>query len=341
MRVAVYYNNRDVRLEERATPQIGPDELLLKVRASGICGSDVMEWYRIKKAPLVLGHEVTGEIVAVGANVKRFAVGQRVFVSHHVPCNACRYCLRGQHTVCETLHSTNFDPGGFSEYIRVPALNVDRGVFVLPDEMSFEEGAFIEPLGCTIRGQRLAEAKPGDTVLVIGSGMAGILHIAYSRSLAAGKIIATDIGEYRLKAATHFGADVVVDGSGDVPSMVRQANFGRLADLVIVCTGASSAFLQALNSVDRGGTILFFATTPAGYALPVPIADIWRNGIKLMPSYGAGPLDLMIAIDILRSGRIPVKEMISHRLSLEETALGFQLVAEARDSMKVIIQPHN
>ncbi len=125
MRVAMYYNNRDVRLEEIPTPQIGPGELLVKVLASGICGSDVMEWYRIKKAPLVLGHEVTGEIVAIGEGLEGYKIGDRVFVSHHVPCNTCRYCLRGYHTACETLRTTNFDPGGFAEYIRVPGINVD------------------------------------------------------------------------------------------------------------------------------------------------------------------------------------------------------------------------
>src|SRR3990172_1393512 len=140
MRVAVYYSNKDVRVEDRPLPPIGSDELLLKVRASGICGSDVMEWYRIKKAPLVLGHEVTGEIAEVGTNVHPYKAGNRVFVSHHVPCNRCRNCLRGEHTVCETLHTTNFDPGGFSEYIRAPALNVERGVFLLPQEISYEDG---------------------------------------------------------------------------------------------------------------------------------------------------------------------------------------------------------
>src|SRR5574341_170568 len=183
--------------------------------------------------------------------------------------------------------------------------------------------------------------KSGDTVLVIGSGMAGILHIALARAQAAGRIIATDISDYRVKAASQFGADFAVHSSEDVPAMVREANDGRLADLVIVCTGAPSAFIQALNSVDRGGTILFFSTTPAGHALPVPIADIWRNGIRMMPSYGAGPLDLVVAMELIRAGRVSVKSMISHQLPLEETALGFQLVANAQESMKVIIQPHN
>jgi len=340
VRVAMYYNNRDVRLEEMETPRIGPGELLVKVIASGVCGSDVMEWYRIKKAPRVLGHEIAGEIVEVGEGVERYQIGDRVFVSHHVPCNTCRYCLNGQHTVCETLHTTNFDPGGFAEYLRVPQLNVDRGVFVLPDEMSFEDGVFIEPLACVVRGQRLARLQPGQTVLVLGSGISGLLHVALARASAAGRIVATDVNEYRLNAALRFGADEAIHAEADVPARLRQVNEGRLADLVIVCTGAFSAFVQALRSVDRGGTVLCFAPTEPGVELPVPVNDFWRNGITLMPSYGGSPLDITVAIELIRARRVPVREMITHRLSLAETGLGFQLVADAGESIKVIIEPH-
>jgi L-iditol 2-dehydrogenase len=339
MRVAVYYNNKDVRIEERPTPQIGPGEILIRVHASGICGSDVMEWYRIKKAPLILGHEATGEVVAVGAGVSRVKNCDRVFVSHHVPCNICRYCLNGNHTVCETLHTTNFDPGGFSEYVRVPAINVERGTFILPAEMTYDEGSFIEPLGCIIRSQRQAGLQTGATVLILGSGISGVLQIALARATGAGKIIATDVAEYRLNAARKFGADVVISAASDVPEAVRKNNDGRLADLVIICTGAPSAFRQAMESVDRAGTVLFFAPPGPDYELPVRVASLWRNGIRLMPSYGAGPIDLQIAIDLIRNKRVPVNEMITHRLPLEQAGLGFQLVAEAKESMKVILHP--
>ncbi len=339
MRVAMYYNNRDVRLEGVPTPQVGPGELLVKVMASGICGSDVMEWYRIKKAPLVLGHEITGEIAEVGKGVDRYHIGDRVFISHHVPCNTCRYCLNDHHTVCETLHTTNYDPGGFAEHLRVPPLNVDRGVFLLPDEISFEDGTFIEPLACVIRGQRLARLVPGQTVLVLGSGISGLLHVALACASGAGRIVATDISEYRLNAAQRFGADSALHAEEDIPARLRQINENRLADLVIVCTGAFSAFRQALQSVDRGGTVLFFAPTGPGKDLSVPVNEFWRNGIVLMPSYGGSPLDITIAIDLIRARRVPVHEMITHRLGLAETGLGFHLVADGEASIKVIIEP--
>lgn len=321
-------------------PKIGPGELLVKVFATGICGSDVMEWYRIKKAPRVLGHEIAGEIVETGEGVERYRKGDRVFVSHHVPCNTCYYCLNGYHTACETLHRTNYDPGGFAEYIRIPAINVQSGVYVLPEGMSYEEGTFIEPLACVMRGQRLARLRPGRTVLVIGSGISGLIHISLARALGAGRIIATDITDHRLRAAERFGADAVINAKENVAERLKEANGGRLADLVIVCAGALSASTAALKCVDRGGTVLYFAVPEPEVMVPVPMNDLWRNEITLMTSYGAGPFDLELAMKLISSRRVVLNDMITHRLTFDEGGLGFQLVAGAQDSIKVIFEPH-
>lgn len=339
MRVAMYYNNNDVRIEEMAMPHAGRGELLVKVMSSGICGSDVMEWYRIKKAPLVLGHEIAGEIVEIGEGVKNYKLGDRVFVSHHIPCNTCRYCLNGLHTSCETLQTTNYFPGGFAEYIRIPALNTDRGVFLLPEELSFDDGVFIEPLACVIRSQRVANLKAGQTVLILGGGISGLMHLMLAAAMGAGRIIVTDINEYRLETAKKFGAEYVINAKEDVPSIVKQVNNGRLADLVIVSTGAISAFNQAIQSVDRGGTILFFAPTNPGVNLSVPVNEFWRNEIKLVTSYANSPYDAAVAIELIRAGRIPVNKLITHKLKFNEAAYGFKLVFEAKDSMKVILKP--
>jgi len=340
MRVAWWYNNRDVRVEEMPVPPIGPGELLVRVEASGICGSDVMEWYRLDRAPLVLGHEIGGQIVAVGEGVEQYREGERVTAAHHVPCNTCHYCLSGHHTVCDTLRRTNFDPGGFAEYVRLPAINVDRGVFRLPDGVSCEEATFVEPLACVLRGQRSARMQPGSTVLVIGSGIAGLLHVLAARVLGAGQVMATDIAPYRLEAAGRFGADSVVRAEEDLPAHLRGVNQGRLADLVIVCTGATSAVAQALESVERGGTVLFFAPTDPGVTVPISINELfWRNDVMLTTSYAGSPADYQMALELIRAGTVPVSQMITHRLGLAETGLGFQLVAGARDSIKVIIEP--
>jgi L-iditol 2-dehydrogenase len=340
MRVALWYNNRDVRVEEMPVPEIGPGELLVRVIASGICGSDVMEWYRLDRAPLVLGHEIAGEVVAAGEGVERYKVGDRIAVAHHVPCNTCHYCLSGNHTSCDTLRQTNFDPGGFAEYVRLPAINVDRGVFPLPDEVSFEDATFVEPLACVLRGQRRANLQPGQTVLVIGSGISGLLHIKLARALGAGHIVATDINRYRLEAAEWFGADIAINADEYVPDDLRDVNNGLLADLVIVCTGALPAVNQALSSVERGGLVLFFAPTAPGVTIPISINNLfWRNDVTLTTSYAGSPADYAAALRLIRARRVPVHEMITHRLSLEETGLGFQLVADARESLKVIIEP--
>lgn len=340
MRVAMYYNNNDIRIEETPTPKIGPGELLMQVEASGICGSDVMEWYRIKKAPLVLGHEVAGPVVEVGEGVGRFKVGDRIVVSHHVPCNTCYYCLTGHHTACDTLRQTNFDPGGFAEYIRLPSINVDRGVFHIPDNVSYEEATFHEPLGCTLRAQRIARLSPGQNVMVIGSGIAGLLQIHLARISGAGRILAIDPVQYRLEAAKKFGADEAVKPSEDAISCLRQMTGGRLADLVLVCTGAMQGNLLALESVERGGTILFFAPTAPEEKIPVSINDLFfRNDITLTTSYGVSPHDSWLALELIQNPVVRVKEMITHRLPLEETVQGFQIVAKAQDSIKVIIEP--
>ncbi|KAF5424517.1 L-iditol 2-dehydrogenase [Candidatus Methanomarinus sp.] len=338
MRVAVYYNNKDVRLQEIPVPSIDQDEMLVKVIASGICGSDVLEWSRLPRAPLVLGHEIAGIITKIGSRVKKYQVGDRVSVSHHVPCNTCYYCLSGHHTVCDTLRTTNFDPGGFAEYLRVPAINVDRGVFLLPDNMSFDQGAFIEPLACVYRGQRQAGIRPGQSVLIIGSGITGQLHIKLASALGAGKIIAVDINQYRLELASKSGAEVI-DANDDVARRIKELNADTLVDLVIICTGAVPAIDQAFRCVDRGGTILFFASPKPGVTIPLPVFDIWKNEVSIANSYGASPLDISTAIEMIGSKRVIVDDMITHKLGLAQTKKGFELVAKAGESMKVIIEP--
>jgi len=337
MRAAMYYANDDVRIVDLPTPRIGPGEILVRVKASGICGSDVMEWYRKPKAPLVLGHEIAAEVAQVGAGVDIVKVGDRVFVSHHVPCGSCRYCRAGHETVCDTLRTTNFDPGGFAEFVRVPAINVKHGVFLLP--RADDEATFVEPLACVIRGQRLADFRPGATMLVLGSGVAGLLHIKLAKAAGAAKVIATDVVEFRKAAAQKAGADFVIDGREDVPARLREANEGNLADLVVTCTGAPTAIGQGLASVDRGGTVLFFAPVEPAAKVDIPFNELWREEITLTSSYGGSPRDIRESINLLREKRVVVTDMITHVLPLTQAAEGFRLVSAARDSMKVVLRP--
>ncbi len=337
MRVAMYYSNDDIRLEEMSIPEIGDDEVLIKVMASGICGSDVMEWYRIKKAPRVLGHEVTGVVEKVGKKVKGFEKNDRVFVTHHVPCGECFFCKEGKETVCETLRTTNFDPGGFSEYVRVPKINVEKGMFRLPEEISFEEGTFIEPLGCVVRGQRIADIRKEHVVLVLGSGISGLLHMQLAKVKGA-KVVATDINEFRIEKAKEFGADFVFNAKDFSPRKLEEV-VGRLADRVIVSTGAVPAIKQAFECVERGGTILFFAPTDPDAKIEFPFNEMWFKCITITTTYAAVKHDLEEAMELIRSGKVNVRGMITHRLPLSETRKGFELVSKAKDSIKVIIEP--
>lgn len=341
MKVAVYYNNHDVRIEERGVPAIGPDELLLRIESSGLCGSDVMEWYRAAKAPLVLGHELTGVVEQTGGTVTKYRAGDRVYVTHHVPCNTCRPCLMGQHSVCTTLRSTNIDPGGFAQYARIPAINVDRGMALLPDHVTFDEGSFVEPLACVVRGQRLADFRPGLNVLVIGAGLSGLLHIQLAQARGAARVAAVDVAPARLEAAGRFGADAVFEaGADDLPAKLREAFGGHLADRVAVCAGVPSAYAQAWQCVEMGGTVLIFAPPHPDAEVPFPLWDLWKNNVSLIPTYAGPPVDTEEALAWIGSGKLDLEGMITHRLSIDDTAEGFRLAAGATDCLKVIIQPH-
>jgi len=338
MKVAVYYSNDDIRIEERPKPRIADGEILVKMKASGICGTDVMQWYRIKKAPCVLGHEMAGEIIATGKGVRRFKKGDRVFVSHHVPCYKCYHCAQGKYTACESLHTGNYNPGGFSEFIRVPEENVQYGTFLLPEEITFADATMIEPLGCAIAGQNQLRLKKGQSVLIIGSGVSGILHIQLAKMKRA-KVIATDINEYKLKKALKFGADHVMNAREYSVDKLKSINDNRLADVVIVCASAKQAVDNAVSSVERKGKILFFAVPQN--ELILPSLRLWRDEITLLFSYGAAPDDIKKTIVLIKNNRINVREMITHRVALSHSGEGFKLASESKFSLKVVVVPDN
>ncbi len=339
MRVAMWYNNRDVRSEEMPIPEIGPDEMLLRVVASGLCGSDGLEWYRLHRAPLVLGHEVAGEIVEVGSAVTKYREGDRVSVAHHVPCNTCRYCLSDHHSCCATLQSTNFFPGGFSEYIRVPALNVDRGTFRLPDHVSYEDATFVEPLACVYRGLRKAKVRPGQSVLVIGCGISAQLMIMTARAMGAGRIIAMDNIPFRLDMALRNGADAIIDSEEHALDRLKELNHGRLVDRVIINRPLISL---ALKAVEKGGTILFFAgAEDPTEKIEIPWNDIfWRTEVTLISSYAGPPVDSESALSLIAAERVPVNSMITHRLPLAELGRGIEMLTHPweHESMKIVIE---
>ena len=338
MKVGVYYNNYDVRIEERAIPKISDNDILLKIMASGICGSDLMEFHRKKKAPFVPGHEIAGIIEEVGNNITKYKPGDRIFVTHHVPCDSCRECLHDYKTQCYDFKNiNNFDPGGFADYVRVTGKSLETGIIKLPDNMTYEQASFIEPLGTAVE---IADKLDGDTVLVLGSGVAGLLNIQLSKSFGAGKVIATDTNNYRRKAAEKFGADYAISSIDFNPDILRMVNDGRLADKIIICTGAKKATEQAFQSYAQGGEIIFFATPPENEKVEIEWYQHWRNGLKTRVTYGATPKSNQTAFALIKNKKINVDDMITHRLPLEEIAKGFEIASDSKECLKVIIEPH-
>lgn len=340
MKTGLYYRNSDVRVEEQEIPPIGDHDVLIKVMASGICGSDLMEWYRIKRAPLVLGHELAGQVAAIGGKVDNVAVGDRVFATHHVPCDECIYCLSGHETACITFQEkNNFTPGGFAQFLKVSGRSVRTGLMKLPDSMSFETATFIEPLATVVRAMRTMAVSPGDSVMIYGAGLAGILFVKLAKALGAGMVTVADINEYRLEMAEKAGADFVVKATEDVPAFLLK-NCERLADKVVISTGALPAAESALKSVDRGGVVLFFAVAQPGETIAVDFNPFWRNDISFKTCYGAAPRDNRQAMELLRSGAVKVDDMVTHRMGIDQIGEAFRIAAEPTGTLKVIIEPN-
>ncbi len=336
MKVAVWYNNRDIRIEEVERPVPGPHEMLVKILACGLCGSDIVEWYRLPRAPLVPGHEIGGEVVETGAAVKKFKPGDQVFIAPKIPCMQCRYCENGHFPVCP--HVKERLPGGFAEYVLVPQALLEEGAYLLPAEISSNRSTFIEPLACVVRAQNLARVKANQTVVLFGCGMSGLLHVKLGKYKNS-TIAAVDIRKERLDFATQMGADITLDATGNVPERLLAEN-GRKADVVILCTSAMAAIEQAWQCVDKGGRIVFFAVPDPGQDVVVPINDFWMKEITILTSYYCGPPDIAQAIKLIETGSIKVDDMITHQLPLHDISKGFKLVMDGGKSVKVIIKPN-
>ncbi|MHC1630117.1 MAG: alcohol dehydrogenase catalytic domain-containing protein [Methanoculleaceae archaeon] len=349
MKATVYHSNSDIRIEDLPDLTVEPGEIRVRIMACGVCGSDVMEWYRRRRAGRpggigAFGHECTGIIEEVGAGVDpEWKVGDRVVVTHHVPCNRCHACIRGHTTACSTLHKTRFKEGygAFAEYVVLPEINVDRGILPLPESVSFDEGTFVEPLGCVARGQQRAPTSDGRSLLIIGAGITGLLHVQVASLSGAGFIAVSDLYHERLEMARRFGADAAIPADEDVHRTFRELNDGLGADTVIMTAPSPVCVRQSLSAVEAGGTILFFAPTRPDVLSEISIWDLWQKEITITHTYAAGLHDLHTALTWIRYRRVQVSDMITHRLPLQETARGFLLTAHPQNgSLKVVIHPN-
>jgi len=341
MKAAVIREANDVRVESVPIPKIGRKEILVKMMACGVCGTDIEKMRGEFITPPVLGHEAAGEIFAVGADVADFKVGERVLVHHHVPCHICHYCRHGSHTMCEEFQRSNIDPCGFAEYFRVPEANVDRGaVLRLPNSVPFEEATLVEPTACCIRGIMKSGIQIADDVLVIGAGPIGLIQIQLLKLFGASRVFSTDVLGFRLQAAERFGADETINPrqEGMVES-IKAMTEGRGVDVVIVATGATEAILQALRSVRKGGTVNLFGAPHRGTSLSYDVSEIFIREISIIPSYSATELETNIALKLLVSGRIDLRGLVTHRFRLDRVTDAVKYAAGGKDCLKVIVIP--
>ncbi len=338
MKVAVYYGQRDIRIEEQPVPEIGEDEVLVEMKACGICGSDLMEWYLKARAPLVLGHEPTGIIAKKGSRVKGFNVGDRVFVHHHVACLKCHYCLHGDYTLCKQFHETNIKPGGFAEYFKVPQPNLQIDTLKIPEALSFDEATLIEPVGCCLKALKECSIQKGDAVAIIGVGATGIIHIALSKIYGVSKTIVSDLIDYRLKMAKKFGADVTVNPKKEnLIEIVKAETDGIGVDVTIVTAPSLEAYKTGLKICRKGGKLCVFAPTKSREYLQISPKELFFSEIQIIPSYSTSHLETRMALELIASGKLKVKDLITHRFRLTEAAEAFKTALESKESLKVVV----
>jgi len=338
MKAAVYYSQQDIRIEELPMPKLDEGEVLVEMKACGVCGSDLMDWYLKSRAPLVLGHEPAGVIAEKGSKVRDFKVDDRVFVHHHVACLTCHYCKHGDYTLCEQFHNTNIKPGGFAEYFKVPFKNLQLDTLMLPQTVTFEEATLIEPVGCCLRAIRKSNIQTGDSVAVIGAGATGIIHAGLSKILGAAKTIVSDLFDFRLTVAKKFGADVLVNPEReDLDSIVKAETGGVGVDVAVVTAPSLDAYKSGLRICRKGGRLIVFAPTAPGEYLEVSPKKLFFSEVQIIPSYSTSHLETREALDLIASGRLNVKELITHRFRLADTAKAFKTALGSKESLKVIV----
>lgn len=338
MKVARLYDFNDIRIEQMTVPEVGARDALVEVKACGICSGDVTPWYIRKKAPIVLGHEPAGRIAAVGSEVVDFKVGDRVFVHHHAPCFTCRHCRRGFYSMCQTWRRSAIFPGGIAEYFLVPEINLRFDTLKLPDNVSYEDGALVEPAACSVKAFKRAQIKGGERVLVIGLGIMGQLNVLLARHYGAQQVIGADLVESRCQRARALGADAVINVSReDLRAALARITAGELADIVIVGPPRADVMRLGIECAGKGGTVLFFMGSEPGEKLEVEPHHLYFNEITLVSSYSCGPYDTREALDLIARRVITAEQLITDRFPIEEVSRAFALMAEARETLKSVI----
>jgi len=345
MKAIRFYAPQDIRLEEVETPKIGPDEILVKVEIALTCGTDVKMYKRghpLVKPPLIFGHEFAGVVAEVGRNVTRFKKGQRVVAANSAPCNACYFCKIGKPNLCEHLLETLIGfsvSGAYAEYVRIPAPIVKQNTYELPDNVSFEEAALLEPLACVVNGNREANIKIGDTVVVIGAGPIGLMHVQLAKISGAKNVICTDLKEERLKIAAEVGADTLINASKeDQLKSIKELTNGLGADVVIEAVGLPQTWELAVAMTRKAGTTILFGGCPSGTKITLDTQRIHYEDLTIKGIFHHTPLSVKRAYELITSKLFNGKPLITDKMPLSELEQALKKMIEGK-CIKIALQP--
>ncbi|MDW0136633.1 MAG: alcohol dehydrogenase catalytic domain-containing protein [Nitrososphaeraceae archaeon] len=331
--------DKKVTLVESELPKVNEDEMLVRMQSCGICGSDLEKVYgNYGMRSLRVGHEPAGVVIKVGKNLKKFQVGDRVFVHHHVSCYSCRYCLQGNYTMCNNYQTSNIEPCGLSEEFIVPKWNIQHGgVLKLPESISYDEAALIEPFACCIRGLNKISIKHGDNVAILGAGPTGVMHTLLARLWGANNIVVSDVNEFRLKFVEKYGVTAVNLNLEKLDDVINNNTESFGVDVTILATGSMKAFESSLRITRRGGKILLFGVPSVGSKCDLDLNSLYSNEQIIIPSYGASEIETNQALSLMSDKSIDLLPLVTHRFQLRESDNAFKCAHEAVDAMKVLV----
>ena len=341
MKMVQVKGNSMVEIKDVDKPSLGSHEILVKMQACGICGSDVEKVFgKYGQPSMRLGHEPAGIITQVGVDVSDFSDGDRVFTHHHVACYSddCHECSHGNETMCKKYYESNLEPCGLADEYIVPEWNVEHGgVLKIPDSVTFEEAAMIEPLACCIRAWKKVTFKKNDSVAVLGIGPTGIMHALLAKSYGFEKIFCLDLNEFRLDFAKKFETITINSGNTNALEKIKSETANQGVDVVIVSTSSLNALKDAVNFVRKGGTIVMFGVPSKGAKVDLDMSEVYSKGITIVNSYAASDFDTKDALEKISNKQINVSQLITHKYNLEECQQAFVHAKSGDNAMKIII----